>query len=144
MCLVGIAVAVSALIGGGSTTKLKVAPTNATTTTTAPAIIASTTTTAPLGPARAPRLVRVDVLNASTVPRAATVKAQGLAAAGYRIAFTGNSAVQAGTVVECKDGFAAEAVALARVVGPGTLVPGFPPTPPLGSTNADCVVALGT
>jgi LytR cell envelope-related transcriptional attenuator len=141
-CLVGLAFAVSALIGGGSTGKLKVAPTT-TTVTTVPPIIASTTTTAPLGPARAPQLVRVDVLNASGVPRAATLKAQGLAAAGYRITFTGNAATQAGTFVECKDGFAAEAVALARVVGPGTLVQGFPSPAPLGSTNADCVVLLG-
>ena len=143
-CLVAIGFAVSALIGGGGSTKLKVAPTSAPTTTTAPAIIASTTTTAPIGPARAPQLVRVDVLNASGVPRAATTKAQGLAAAGYHVAFTGNTAAQPGTVVECKAGFAAEAVALARAVGPGTLVQGFPATPPLGSTNADCVVLLGT
>ena len=131
------------IFGSGTTTspaKLVTVPTTTTTTTTA----SSSTTSTTLGPARPPQQVRVDVLNASAVPRAATTRASALAALGYRVTSTGNAlAVQQGTVVECKAGFAAEAVALARAVGPGTLVQGFPVTPPPGSANADCVVVLG-
>jgi hypothetical protein len=143
VALIAGAIALLLLVFGGGTTtspaKLVAAPT--TTTTTTPS--ASTTTTS-LGPARRPQQVRVDVLNASAVPRAATTKAAALTALGYRVTSTGNAlAVQQGTVVECKAGFAAEAIALARVVGPGTLVQGFPFSPPPGSATADCVVVLG-
>jgi uncharacterized iron-regulated membrane protein len=140
-----IAVVVGALIlifGSGSTTspaKLVATPTTAPTTSTSSA---STSTT--LGPARPPQQVRVDVLNASGVPRVATLRSAQLTSLGYRVTSTGNALVpQKGTVVECKDGFAAEAAALARAVGAGALVQGFPVTPPPGSANADCVVLLG-
>jgi hypothetical protein len=142
--LAAVTFGVSQILGEPTSRKLVVAPTSSTTTTTTPPVIASTTTTAPLAPARPPQLVRVDVLNGSGVPRAATMKADALRLAGYRIANTGNTAPQMGTVVECKAGFASEALALARTVGPGTLVQGFPAVPPDGSANADCVVLLGT
>jgi hypothetical protein len=138
--IIGVLVLV---FGSGTTTSPAKLVTVPTTTTTTTASSASTTTTS-LGPARPPQQVRVDVLNASAVPRAATTKAASLTALGYRVTSTGNAlAVQQGTAVECRDGFAAEAVALARAVGPGTLVQGFPVTPPPGSANADCVVVLG-
>jgi hypothetical protein len=130
------------IFGSGSTTspaKLVTVPT--TTTTTSPS---TSTTPTSLGPARPPQQVRVDILNASGVVRAATTRATALAALGYRVVSTGNAlAVQQGTLVECRTGFGAEAVALARAVGPGTLVQGFPVTPPPGSATADCVVVLG-
>jgi hypothetical protein len=143
LVLVAAVVGVLVLVFGSGTTtspaKLVTVPTTTTTTTAS-----APTTTTSLGPARPPQQVRVDVLNASAVPRAATTKAASLTALGYRVTSTGNAlAVQRGTVVECRAGFAAEAVALARAVGPGTLVQGFPITPPPGSANADCVVALG-
>ena len=144
MVLVAAVIGVLVLVfGSGTTTSPAKLVTVPTTTTTTTASSASTTTTS-LGPARPPQQVRVDVLNASAVPRAATMKAASLTALGYRVTSTGNAlAVQQGTVVECREGFAAEAVALARAVGPGTLVQGFPVTAPPGSANADCVVALG-
>jgi LytR cell envelope-related transcriptional attenuator len=143
--LIAVAIGVLLLVFGSGTTtnpaKLVTVPTTAPITTTT---TSSSTTSTTLGPARPPQQVRVDVLNASAVPRAATTRASALAALGYRVTSTGNAlAVQPGTVVECKAGFAAEAVALARAVGPGTLVQGFPVTPPPGSANADCVVVLG-
>jgi len=141
--LIAVAIGVLLLVFGSGTTtspaKLVTVPTSTTTTTTA----SSSTTSTTLGPARPPQQVRVDVLNASAVPRAATMKASALAALGYRVTSTGNALPAQGTVVECREGFAAEAVALARAVGPGTLVQGFPVTPPPGSANADCVVVLG-
>ena len=144
IALLAVTIGVLVLVFGSGTTpspaKLVASPTTTTTTTT-PTSASTTSTT--LGPARAPQLVRVDVLNASAVARAATTKAAALAALGYRVTNTGNAFVQQGTVVECKEGFAAEAIALARAVGPGTLVQGFPINPPPGSATADCVVVLG-
>jgi hypothetical protein len=138
-----VAGAIAALVlafGGGSTTpRLVTAPTTTSTTTA----LTSTTTGGSLPPARPPQQVRVDVLNGSGAARAATVKASALASTGYRIVNVGNAPVQQGSVVECVGGFASDAVVLARAVGPGTLVQGFPITAPPGSANADCVVVLG-
>ncbi len=140
--LIAVVVGVLILIfGSGTTTPPAKLVANPTTTTTTSSATSTTSTT--LGPARPPQQVRVDVLNASNVPRAATTKALTLTSLGYRVTSTGNAPVQQGTLVECKQGFAAEAGALARAVGPGTLVQGFPLAPPPGSANADCVVLLG-
>jgi hypothetical protein len=102
-----------------------------------------TTTAPPTTSGRPPAQVRVLVLNASGVAKAATAKAGALAAAGYPIVGTGNAPLRRGTVVECKPGFDVEAAALARAVGLGTTVQPFPTPAPVGSATASCVVVLG-
>jgi len=123
--------------------QVKISTKNVTTTSTA-----ATTTTSPpvatLPPAgRPPSEVHVAVLNATGVSRAAATKAAALSTLGYSIVDTGNAAVQATTLVECKPAFSVEATALATAVGPGTTVAPYPVTTPSGTTAADCVVILG-
>ena len=133
-----------ALVLGGSTrpTKLVVAPTTSTSTTTTP-LSGSTTTTEGVGPPRSPQTVHVDVLNGSGRAASAAVKTAAITRAGYRIASSGATTIQTSTIVECRAGYDADTIALARVVGPGTLIQGFPNQDPPGSKNADCVVVLG-
>ncbi len=109
------------------------------------ATAANTTTTAPTtAPAARPRQqVRVEVVNASRVPKAAATKADALKALGYVIVGTGNATTQRGSTAACKPGFDREAATLASDAGPGTAVAAFPNPSPKGSTNADCVVVLG-
>ncbi len=110
------------------------ASTTTTATTTAP-------TTAPA--ARPPQQIRVEVVNAARVPKAAATKADALKALGYVVVGTGNATTQHGSTAACKAGFDREAAKLAQDAGPGTAVAAFPNSPPKGSTDADCVVVLG-
>ena len=111
--------------------------TASTTTTTSPA----TTTT--VNPGRPPGQVRLRIINASAVPNAASMKGFALGGLGYPVSGLADGPVQQGTVVQCKPGFEAEAVTLAKAVGPGTTVQPFPSPAPAGSANADCLVILG-
>jgi hypothetical protein len=109
--------------------------------TTSPSTRPATTTT--VYPGRPPQQVRVDVLNGSGMAGAAGQKALALGTLGYRIAGVGNAIGRAGTAVQCKPGFEAEAATLAKNLGGSTAVEPFPSPAPAGSTNADCVVVLG-
>jgi hypothetical protein len=102
---------------------------------------ASTTTQSP--DVRPPQEVRVLVLNGSGVAMAAATKANELRGQGYAIAGTGNAPVQQGTQVLCREGFEAEADALATTVGEGTSIAPFPDPPPEGGDQADCIVVIG-
>jgi LytR cell envelope-related transcriptional attenuator/Protein of unknown function (DUF2510) len=106
-----------------------------------PTPVAATTTTA--FPGRPPGQVRVDVLNGSGMPGAASTKAFALGAIGYKVASVGNASGRHGNAVQCRPGFEAEATTLAKNVGTGTTVEPFPSPAPAGSANADCVVVLG-
>jgi hypothetical protein len=141
LVLVGVAVAVLLLDVKVNTTS-QTAKRTKTPTTTAAAPSSSTTTTT-VNPGRPPQQVRVEVINASAVAQAAGTKAFALGALGYKIAGLADAPVRQGTAVQCKPGFEAEAATLAKNVGAGTTVEPFPNPPPTGSTNADCVVALG-
>jgi hypothetical protein len=101
-------------------------------------------TTTTVNPGRPPQQVRVEVLNGSGVPGAAGMKAFALGALGYQISSLGNASGRTGSAVQCKPGFKAEAATLAKKVGAGTTVEPFPTPAPTGSTNADCVVVLGS
>jgi hypothetical protein len=101
-------------------------------------------TTTTVNPGRPPQQVRVEVLNGSGVPGTAGMKAFALGALGYRISSVGNASGRHGSAVQCKPGFEAEAATLAKNVGAGTTVEPFPNPAPTGSTNADCVVILGS
>jgi hypothetical protein len=140
LAIVGLSV-VFGTAGHGS--KLVVAP-----TTTAPVVTTTTllppTTIAPgFGVPRPRSQVRIDVLNGSGFPAAGQAKAAALIGTGYKIASTGTTTLQPATVVECRLGFEADAVELARAVGPGTLIAGFPNADPPGAKSADCVLLLG-
>jgi hypothetical protein len=135
--LLAVVVAAVVVLGASTTAPKITAP--PTTTSTAGA---TTTTTTP-NRGRAPQLVHVEVINASGVPKAAAMKAAALMTLGYPVVGTANAAGRQGTIVECKAGFDAEAIALARAVGPTTTVQPFPTPAPAGSPTADCVVVLG-
>jgi LytR cell envelope-related transcriptional attenuator len=111
-------------------------------TTTSPTTTSPTTTT--LDPGRPPQQIRVSVVNASGVARAAATKSDALGALGYQMVGLANSAARTGSAVQCKPGFEKEAPVLARNVGGTVGVEPFPNPPPAGSTSADCVVVLGT
>lgn len=145
----GLVVAILAAIAWvaldeGSSSKTTVAtPATSTTslkTTSTTSAVTTTTTVA----TRPPAEVRVEVLNASGVAGAAGSKAETLRTAGYTIAGVGDATARQGTVVACKPGFDAEAAALAQAVGSGATTEPFPTPPPASSTDADCVVTLGT
>jgi hypothetical protein len=139
-----VIVVLSIVLGtGGHGAKLVVAP-----TTTAPSVTTTTllpaSTIAPgFGVPRPASQVSVDVLNGSGLSAAGPAKAAALSRTGYRIVSTGTTTLQPATVVECRLGFEADAVALARAVGPGSLIAGFPNADPPGAKNADCVLVLG-
>jgi len=120
-------------VGGGSS--------GAGTTVTTTKDGKTTSTTAAAG--RPPQEVRVTVLNGSGVSGVASAKANELRGLGYAIAGTNNSALQTGTLVECRVGFSKEADTLAKAVSPTTQVAPFPDPAPPDSENADCVVIIG-
>lgn len=123
--------------------QIKISTKNVTTTSTAATPTTSTpVATLPAG-GRPPSQVHVAVLNATGISKAAATKAFALGTLGYAIVDTGNATIQATTVVECKPAFNVEATALATAVGPGTTVAPYPPTPPVGTAAADCIVILG-
>jgi len=90
--------------------------------------------------------VKVKVYNASGVQGRAQILSDQLKALGYDMQTPANLGSQrAGTVVECTDGFAAEATLLALYgVGNGATVQPFPSDPPEGASEADCIVIIGT
>jgi hypothetical protein len=145
LAVVAAVIGVLVLLRGGNgassaTDKLNVIP--KTTSTSSTTTSSSTTTT--LAPGRPPQQVRVAVVNASSVPRAAAAKSDALGALGYQMVGLANGLARTGTAVQCRSGFEKEAVVLARNVGGTTTVEPFPNPPPTGSANADCVVVLGT
>jgi hypothetical protein len=90
--------------------------------------------------------VSVLVLNGSGVSQAANTKASDLRGLGYPIVGAENApAVQNGTTVQCRAGYAKEAEALAKAVDPngGATVGAFPDPAPAGSESAICIVTVG-
>ena len=110
------------------------------TTATPPSSLATTTT---VNPGRPPQQVPLRVINASAVPNAASMKGFALGGLGYPIAGLADAPVRQGTAVQCKPGFEAEAMTLAKNVGAGTTVEPFPSPAPAGSANVACLVILG-
>ena len=143
--LVILVIAAFSLVFGTTThgTKLVVAPTTTAPSATTTTLLPASTVAPGFGVPRPRSQVRIDVLNGSGLAAAGPAKAAALAGMGYKIASTGTTTLQASTSVECRVGFDADAVALARNVGPGTLIQGFPNTDPPGSKSADCVLLLG-
>lgn len=139
--LIGLAVVIGIVLlqvvdkggggGGGVAPPVTQAPDGSTTSTTGDA-------------GRPADQVRVLVLNGSGVNQAAATKANELRGLGYAIAGTGDAASQPGTTVACNTGFEKEADTLAKRMGAGVSVAGYPNPPPEGSENADCIVTLGT
>jgi hypothetical protein len=127
----------------GHGTKLVVAPTTTAPSATTTTLLPASTIAPGFGVPRPSSQVRVDVLNGSGLGAAGQARAAALSRTGYKIASTGTTTAQPATVVECRVGFEADAVALARAVGPGTLIAGFPNVDPPGAKNADCVILLG-
>ncbi len=88
--------------------------------------------------------VRLVIINASGVSGAGSAKATTLGAHGYPIVATVNSAVvQHGSTVSCKTALSKEATALAKAVGPGTIVKPFPNPPPAIAPILSCLVTVG-
>ena len=144
-----VSVVVLAVVGlsvvfgtAGHGTRLVVAPTTTSPGSTTTTLLPASTIAPGFGVPRPRAQVRVDVLNGTGLPAAGQAKAAALAGMGYKIASTGNTTLQPNTVVECRLGFEADSVELARVVGPGTLIAGFPNTDPPGARSADCVLLL--
>jgi len=89
--------------------------------------------------------VKVVVYNASGVTGMAKNMSDKLKSVGYNVVGTDNiEPERAGTTVQCRAGFDAEATKLANRVGSGATVTPFPSNPPTGSEEADCIVTLGT
>jgi len=97
-----------------------------------------------LPPGRPPSEVRVIVLNGSGVGGAASTKEAELKKLGYNVTSIGNADVRPGSTVGCRPGFENEAAALAAASGTGVTVSTFPDPEPANSSNADCVLTLGT
>ena len=85
----------------------------------------------------------VAVLNAGTVPKAASKEAIALRGAGYVVVGDGNAMLRTGNAVQCVQGFEREAKTLAKTVGKGATVEPFPHKVPASATGADCLVILG-
>ena len=143
--VVVLVVAVLSIVLGtaGHGAKLVVAPTTTAPSATTTTLLPASTIAPGFGVPRPASEVHVDVLNGSGLPAAGQAKAAALSRTGYKVVSTGTTTLQPATVVECRLGFEADAVALARVVGPGTLIAGYPNTDPPGAKNADCVLLLG-
>jgi hypothetical protein len=92
---------------------------------------------------RPPSEVRVLVLNAGQATGAAQTKANALRTAGYNTLPASNTTARTGVAVQCRPEFDAEANALALAVQEDAVKEPFPPQPPEGSENADCLVLLG-
>ncbi|HEV2308894.1 MAG TPA: LytR C-terminal domain-containing protein [Acidimicrobiia bacterium] len=127
----------------GHGAKLVVAPTTTAPSATTTTLVPASTIAPGFGVPRPASQVHVDVLNGSGLSAAGASRAAALSRTGYKIVNTGTTTPQPSTVVECRLGFEADAVALARVVGPGTLIAGYPNADPPGAKNADCVLLLG-
>lgn len=126
-----------------STTSPSTTTTSTTSTTEAP------TTTAPAAAvaARAPAQVRVRFYNGSRTAGAAVIVGRRLDALGYAVLQPGPSPADPvpATVIAHRDGFAAEAAAVAQALGVAGVAPSpMPPVPAVaGVGNADVVVIVG-
>lgn len=123
--------------GGGSSSGAGIAVpgTKSTTSTTARSTTSST--------AKPAQQVSVAVLNASGASGAAATRANVLRGLGYRIAATGNGALQNGSTVACKQGLAPVADIIARSIGPTTRIAPFPTPEPAVAVGAECIVTIG-
>lgn len=103
-------------------------------------------TTATTGNGREPAEVRVIVLNAGQPPGSALNVSNALKLVGYTTLSPSNDPVERqGVAVQCREGFDAEAAALANAVQQGATVEPFPAQPPVPeAADADCYVLLGT
>jgi hypothetical protein len=102
------------------------------------------TTTTTVG-GRPVQEVAVLVLNGTGVSQAAATEANKLRGLGYAIAGTGNTPVQTGTTIGCREGYEKEAEQLAATIDPSggaTIVP-FPEPAPADSDTASCIVFIG-
>ncbi len=90
--------------------------------------------------------VKVKVYNASGLQGRAQILTNRLKGLGYATQSPGDlSPHRKGTVVECVKGFQAEGTLLALYgIGGGATTQPYPSTPPAGSSQADCLVILGT
>jgi hypothetical protein len=90
--------------------------------------------------------VTIKVYNASDVQNAAQQLTEKLKSFNYTMLEPANlSQTQKGTVVQCREGFEGDGVVIAGYgVGNGATATAFPPNPPGGSDDADCIVILGT
>jgi hypothetical protein len=90
--------------------------------------------------------VTVKVYNASDVQNAAQQLTEKLKSFDYTMLEPANlSETQRGTVVQCREGFEGDGVVIAAYgIGNGATATAFPPNPPSGSDDADCIVILGT
>jgi hypothetical protein len=107
----------------------------------------STTLPGQLPPAHQnPSDVTVKVYNASDVQNAAQQLTEKLKSFNYTMLEPANlSETQKGTVVQCHEGFEGDGVVIAAYgVGNNATATAFPPNPPGGSEDADCIVILGT
>jgi hypothetical protein len=113
--------------------------------TTAPVstVPGSTSTTSPTG--RPLGQVRVKVYNASGITGQAQAQSDQLKAKGWNTLPVANlSKKRSGTTVECRSGFDKEGKWIAYAGVPGAKVQSFPSNPPDGSSDADCLVIIGT
>lgn len=120
-----------------STSATSATPTSSSTTTST-----TTTTTRPTPPTRPPGEVRLQLANGSRTAGAAVTVGDRLKADGYRVVAPAPSPKEpvASTSITYRDGFAAEAAALAERLG----VPGLSPTPMAKPpANVDVVAVLG-
>jgi hypothetical protein len=102
-------------------------------------------TTATTAAGRDPSQVRVLVLNAGQPSGAAGNLSNALRLNGYNtLTPTNDPVARQGVAVQCREGFDAEAAALAAAVGQGAVVEPFPAEPPAEAADADCLVLLGT
>ncbi len=162
LLVVVIAVPVGIVIGGGldfggpdegvlettanadvTTTTASTAPT----TTTPPAPPAPSTTTTPAVAARPPSEVSVRFSNGSRTAGAAVTVGNRLRGVGYDVLAPGASPGDPvpATVIQYREGFAAEAAAIATALGVAADSPVAMPTPPTfaGIGNADVFVVVG-
>ena len=102
-------------------------------------------TTVTTGAARTPAEVRVLVLNAGQPAGSAGNVTNQLRLVGYTMLTPSNDPVaRQGIAVQCREGFEAEAAALAAAVGQGAVTEPFPAQPPVPeAADADCLVLLG-
>lgn len=102
----------------------------------------------PLPETRPPEEVRVMVLNgADPEEPLAGALTEELRIGGYQTVAPDNTDPRSGTIVLCKEEFAAEAPPLAEFVGDLAVVEPFPETPPSNAENVgayDCLVVIGS